>query len=314
MNRRLLLPVPFLALVLCSTVALSGALSGCKGGNLFGGLTDNSSNIQSLLSDASKALRERNYGAAFSQYESVLAREPNNAQALYGAAAAQLGLAGFNFSAVISNVLSQNAVRSAAVPDGLADFIKIAHEGGVVSNQAAPASVLYGVNLQALRDALPTVLCRLQKIVSGATDGGVDRNNIDVLVNLGILHLLHGAVTALDDDFFDIVNENGDYRIIKNDAAWATLCSTNEADVREIVRDAADAYALFNRAATLLNLGDDKMISKIRDDVSTIAEILLDPANADALPAPCRTALADEGLTLSGYKNRLDVFSAPSGC
>src|ERR1041385_5662970 len=79
-------------------------LGGCENGNLFGRLHDrgDSGSIRSLSSDARNALRDKDYSQALALYERILAQDSDNAEALYGAAAAAIGSSGLNFGQLLA--------------------------------------------------------------------------------------------------------------------------------------------------------------------------------------------------------------------
>ena len=85
------------------------ALTSCQNGNLFGKRNSRGSSGDPavLLADAGIALRERNFLNALGLYETVLAGDPDNAQALYGAAAAAVGSSGINLAKLLSNLSDQ---------------------------------------------------------------------------------------------------------------------------------------------------------------------------------------------------------------
>src|SRR5687768_534468 len=102
---------------LMMAVALLGsmALSGCKDGNLFGGFRKAGSGDKvSLMSDAKAALANREWNNAKSYYESVIAKEPGNTEALYGAAVATMGTAGLDLGTLLSNVIASKGAPSSS--------------------------------------------------------------------------------------------------------------------------------------------------------------------------------------------------------
>ena len=173
-------------------------------------------------------------------------------------------------------------------------------------------SFLNGVNLDRLNDVIDLAICRLQKIVSGAADGSIAPGNIDVILNLGILCIIRGVLRPLRAGWLDIKNVNGDFDIEVDASMATTFCSnTDNAEVvKGIARDVVAAFALFNRAATVLNLSSSQIISRLRDDIQTATSKILDPAGN--VPSEC---IALFGITQSSFLINTDVFDVPpSAC
>lgn len=294
-------------------------LSGCRNGNLFGGLhkRGDSGNIEYLLSDASVALKEKDYAGALALYERVLAQNPSNSEALYGAAVAAIGSSGLNFGTIVNNVVGQNAAVSSL---GIKDLIAQAQETGA-SVIGDSTSILHGVDRDALLAVIDTAICRLNRIVAGATDGSIQRDDIDVLLNLGSLCLIRAVLKPLARaNLLDVQNTSGQYDVEVDSAAFTAICSnpSDAAFVGTIARDLAGAWALFNRAVNLLNLGSDKIISEIRQEIVDVANVLLPDESPDGppqiLPQQCLDVFQANGITLGNFTSYNDVFDAPSGC
>ncbi|MCG3203812.1 MAG: hypothetical protein KCHDKBKB_00484 [Elusimicrobia bacterium] len=290
--------------VLCVSLML-GSMTSCQNGNLFGGLhkSGESGDTQSLVSDASIALRNQDYSAALDLYNRVLAQDPNNSEALYGAAAAALGGSGLNFGALISNVLNQNA--SVSVSD-MGDFIS--HSRGRLGASATldSNSILKGIDFTRLRQELPTIKSRLEQIILGLTDLKILPDDVDVHLNIAAVALIDATVVAIDAQILDITNVNGEFDIVKG-ANFNTACS-DVATIKRIGSDIAIAYYSLTRVILKLNLSSDKIISKFRTDIAAVGDSLLDPLSADALPAGCLTTLDSVGINKDTYKTYTGTF------
>jgi hypothetical protein len=288
-------------------------MTACQNGNLFGRFHDTgeSGDINTLLSDAEIALRDRNYSQALSLYERILAQDSDNAEALYGAASAAIGSSGLNFAQIISNILAQTG--GAPSINGLGSYINAAGES--FTSQAASNSILNGVDLAALDNVIDTAICRLQKIVSGNADGSISQNDVATVLNFGSLCLIRGVLRALRSDFFDVTNTNGTYSVTPN-VDFNTFCgdSANDAVLFQIARDVVGAYALFNRAVNLLNLQNNEIILQLRNDIDSVVVILLTDGGPNALPTACINKLGTIGITVGNFRNNLEAFLPPSSC
>jgi len=286
------------------------SLTGCQDGNLFGRLHDrgDSGSISSLLSDAGSALRDRNYTQALAIYEQILAQDSDNAQALMGAAAAQLGTTGLSLGQVIANVLNQTSGAGSS-SSNLRELVRSAGSGGH-SQAVDPNSLLSGIDLPALNAVIDTVICRLQKIASGATDGSIASNDVDTLVNLAVMFALRAALDAQTNGLIDITNSNGTWGFAQG-SAYGTFCNpSNDAAVVSIATDLAGAYAALDRVANLLNLSGNQIIVQLRADINTITADLLNTG----LPVACRNTLTTNGITSSNFTTFFNLNTPPSGC
>jgi len=297
-------------ILICSLISLTG----CEDGNLFGRLNDRggSGDPASLNSDANIALRQRDYSAALALYERVLGQDPQNSIALYGASAAAIGSTGINFGTILSNISGQ--LSGSSVSD-LGDLVAQSREVIHTSVGSDPNSLLNGVDLARLDTIIDLAICRLQKIITGAADGSIAKGDIDVLLNLGILCIIRGVLRPLRAGWLDIKNVNGDFDIEVDSGVATTFC-TNAANsdvVKEIARDVVGAFALFNRAATVLNLSGSQIISRLRDDIQTATSKVLDPAGN--VPAVCISLFSSIGITQANFTSNTDVFDVPpSSC
>lgn len=304
-----------------SMVTLLLSFASCQDGNLFGKLhkAGESGDSASLLSDANQALRSKDYSKALSLYEAVLNGDPDNADALYGAAAAAMGVSGLNFGQLVSNILQQGS--SAPSIHGIGDAIAQARVGASTYS-SNPNSILAGIELDALDAQLDRAICRLQRIVSGASDGSIPSDDIDTLINFGFLSLVRAVVTSVRNGYFDVINDGGDYDILEltgdNMEAVCTGTAQQQANVVEIARDLAHAYALFNRAATTLGFADDQIIVRLRNDINDAAAEILSGGSHE-LDNDCIGLLntANPAINSTTFTNSAgeDAFQPPSsGC
>ena len=85
--------------------------------------------------------------------------------------------------------------------------------------------------------------------------------------------------------------------------------------LQTMARDIVGAYALFNRAVTVLGLSNNQIITQIRNDVDRAVVILLDSSEGSTtLPAACITILDGIGINLATFRSNITVFNPPSGC
>lgn len=243
--------------MVCSALMLTG----CENGNLFGKLTDRggSSDPQILVSQGFDALQDGNYTEALNLFNKALAADPDNAEALYGAAIAEMGGTGISLGTLIGNVTASSASHTP-----LTHAIK---EGRVTASALVPdpASILDGINLNAVGPVLSDVNCKLQKIVSGNTDRSIRPDNVDVLVNLAITSLVKAVVDAINLGYFDVKNTNGAYQIDVDNLFDDTDCLDPKA--LKIAKDAVAAWHLFNKAADVLGFSGDQVIVELRGDM-----------------------------------------------
>ncbi len=313
----------FVATVGISVLVGTLTFVGCKNGNLFGGLHDrgDSGKIEYLLSDAAVALRGKDYSSALALYERILAQDPNNSEALYGAATAAIGSSGLNFATILSNVVSQTSTLSIM---GLADFVAESREG-VRSNAAGPTSILRGVNIESLSLVIDRSICRLNKIATGRANGQISTRDIDVIVNLGVLYTLRAVVKPLNYNLIDITNTAGSYQVdVKVDlnnnvcdgsqlVGSFSSAGTQQAFIQGIITDIANGYSLLNKAALILNISGDRIIPKVRADVSDAVNDLLTDGS---MPANCVTQFNNAGISSVNDLNNWNAWEStpPSGC
>src|SRR5262245_22941705 len=109
--------------------AMLVAMTGCQNHNLFSKLNGKSNDPATLTAEASIALRNKDYGKAIELANQALAQNPNDSQTLYVLSAAEMGAAGLNPGAIVSNVTDHIPGSSAVVMDGLPGLLRISREG-----------------------------------------------------------------------------------------------------------------------------------------------------------------------------------------
>jgi hypothetical protein len=127
----------------------------------------------------------------------------------------------------------------------------------------------------------------------------------DLRINSAVLFLIDAAVTAIDNNILDIVNDNGDYTIEKG-TAFSSICSGNPAVVKRIGSDLIVSYLLLNRVVMQLGLGNSKIITRSREDIKSVLDDLLKPGSAHQLDAACVSTLDDIGITYGAYDSYSD--------
>ncbi len=299
---------------------LSGLLvfTGCRNGNLFGGLhkRGDSGKVEYLLSDASVALQAHDYIGALNLYERVLSQDPNNSQALYGASVSAIGASGLNFGQLVTNIVKQSGVSSSAASsiNGLADYIgrsrETIHASTVHDN---PNSILNGIDFEALNARIDLAICRMGRIVQRRSDATIASDDVNILVNLAMLHIIRAVSKPVERNVIDVLNVGGSYDVEADGISDATCdgssplsgmdASETQTFVKRIMQDAASSYVLLNRAAIKLNVGtdSDRLIYKLREDIETAVDRLYNHPDIASYPN-CRALFDDVGGNdLSGF-------------
>ncbi|MFN0118619.1 MAG: hypothetical protein ACKVQC_10055 [Elusimicrobiota bacterium] len=301
--------------VATQAILLTGFMifSGCKNGNLAGFLNDSGSGgTAATLSDANLALAEGNYSRSLELYNSILVHDPNNSDALYGAAAAELGSSGLDFGQLVSNLVTNSALLGSSVKN-MGDFISQGNQHPSSSiNCAGLNSILLGINCEALNAVIDRVICRLQKIASGGATGTITSNDIPTLVNFGVTCLIRAILRPLRAGLLDIRNNNGDFAIVYS-VDMTTACNQQPTVITGMVSDIAGAYSLFNKVVNLLNLSQNQVIRQLRDDIDTVGTKMLTTGGPNAMPAACLNLLQTNlGINVSNFKTRLEAFDPPA--
>lgn len=238
-------------------IALIGAIgmAGCQNENLFSSLhKDGTGDARSLVADGNAALADLNFAAAADYFNRALAQEPRNGEALYGAAVAAMGGSGLNLGQLLSNLMTENPGSSATA---LRSAVLTAAPGAPVD------SILFGLSIPDLHNALKAAIPLLERIRLGLSDGTIPADNPNMLINLGLCRVLHAATWANLKGVFDIqVNASnfdvvlsggcsGDVFTAAEEAAWgarylglaaAKLNQTTGDMLYDLQFDAADLY------------------------------------------------------------------------
>lgn len=297
-------------------VAALVTATGCKNNNLFKSFLGEPSTADALLSDAQVALSNGDYSKALGLYERVLAQDPNNSDALYGAAIAAVGSSGLNFGQLLANIIDNNGTSAPSI-HGLGDFVAAGHVGSAAVSACGggTGSILNGVDCSLLNAVIDLSICRLQQITGGLAHGTIERTSVNVYMNLAILYILRAVLRPLQQGFFDVNRTGNDFTVTRSVSLDNTACSNNTVLIQQTGKDVAATYALFNRAVDQLGLSNSAIITKVRDDVAHIAGLLLDPANTSTvLPSNCLTALSSVGIDKDTVTHDLNVFIPSTGC
>ncbi len=247
---------------LWSTISLVGLLiaSGCKNNNLFGDLhKEGSGDSQSLVADGQAALGKSEFAKADEYFSQALAKDPSNSDALYGQAAAQMGLSGLSLGQLISNLTQGNAGLGSPALRGA---IQQASHGAA----GAGLSLLYGIDVAKLDDSLKVIIPNLEKIHMGLSDGKIPSDNPSLLINLGLARLLKGVAAPLRRNVVDVVESGGNYQVVETAGALPGECEV----VVNAVYNVAWGFQNLSDAALKLNLVSGSTLSDIKNDVDDL--------------------------------------------
>jgi hypothetical protein len=249
---------------LAAVLASSLAMTGCKDGNLFGGLTKKGSgNESSLAADARAALARREYHNAKAYYEAILAKNPRNSEALYGAATATMGTAGLDLGTLISNV-----INSSGAP-GLAPALNAAKMGVALSHSGVDSkSILHDIELGKLDASIDQIVCFLLKIRAGFADGTISPEDISLLVSVGITCLIRAILRPLEAGVIDLQQtpDGKDYIVkIIDSGKLSEICSNGILD--SSAADFAGGLQAIDTAVKLLKQKDSSTLAQIRLDI-----------------------------------------------
>lgn len=236
--------------------------TGCKNNNLFGDLhNEGSGDSQSLVADGQAALGKSEFAKADDYFGQALAKDPSNSDALYGQAAAQMGLSGLSLGQLISNLTQGNADLGSPALRGA---ISQASRGAA----GIGASLLFGIDVAKLDDALKVVIPNLEKIHMGLSDGKIPADSASLLINLGLARLLKGVAGPLRRGVVDIQESAGDYVAVVTPGALPGECEA----VVNAVYNVAWGFQNLSDAALKLNLVSGSTLSDIKNDVDALYE------------------------------------------
>lgn len=261
-------------------------LFGCQNENLFGSLhKEGSGDARSLIADGNAALADLNFPAAEDYFNRALAQEPRSAEALYGAAVAAMGRSGLNLGQLLSNLMTSNPGSSATA---LRSAVMTAAPG-------APAdSILFGLSIPDLHNALKAAIPLLERIRLGLSDGTIPADNPNMLINLGLCRILHAATWANIKGVFDIEVSDSNFDVVLSGG-----CSP---DVFTAAEEAAWGARYLGLAAAKLNQTTGDMLFDLQTDAADLYDNQIDdlgcgspnppsyfdvalPINPDQIPA-----------------------------
>ena len=136
-----------------------------------------SASIPVLLNDAESALEDNDPSKAKEIADKILAKEPDNSEALYIASAAGLKAAGFDLGGILTTVIGDSQQAADSLLDSFGNM-----------------------DINSVAAAISEAVTNLGKISSGLGDGVIPADDIDVNLNLGILEILDAAVNIIDFD------------------------------------------------------------------------------------------------------------------
>lgn len=174
-----------------------------------------SSDTTSLMSDGQSALNSKDYNDALSYYNSILQKEPNNSEALYGKAQALVGLGGVNLADLIASVIkdAQSSTSSTVVANSdFAAFFSSKKYSGSTTELLAK-----NINLAQLYHTATLVVPVLKQIADGNTNGIIPADDPDVNVNLGFFMIVKAVCRFLDSDGDGNPGDDGDVIKVYND-------------------------------------------------------------------------------------------------
>ena len=169
---------------------------GCENSNIFSWshAEGKDKSTESLLVDAQKKLSDGDSADAIELYEEILAKDPDNSEALYGLASAELKNSGLDLASIIPKLISGDDDLEGA-EDLIADL-----------------------NIGDIADGTDAAVEALKKIADGQGDGTIPADDFDVNLNLGVALALN-AVSSLVDWAEDIgaVEIKDDFSVIVSD-------------------------------------------------------------------------------------------------
>ncbi len=180
-------------------VMITFFLAGCGEFNLFSWAHKGGSNsdVESLIADGQAALNDKDYNDALTYFNDVLAKDPDNAEALYGSAWATMGASGLGLADIISSVIKDASSSGISpAPPLNSDFSRlfINHATGTGTEDLLPSTL----DLATLYSTANTVVEKLKKIADGKSDGSIPATDIDVNINLAVCLILKAVCGILD--------------------------------------------------------------------------------------------------------------------
>lgn len=177
--------------------------SGCENSNIFSWSHSEGKveTTDALLIDGQKALLNDDYDAAIEYYSKILESDPDNSEALYGLAAAELKDAGLDLSELLPKFLNETDSSLSSVIFGAANR----------RSQTGVDDLIPLLNYSKLEEATEVAVESLQTIVSGKADGTIPSDDIDVNINLAVAKVVHAASYLLNK--YSLVTINEDFNV-----------------------------------------------------------------------------------------------------
>ncbi|OGS14197.1 MAG: hypothetical protein A2285_01395 [Elusimicrobia bacterium RIFOXYA12_FULL_57_11] len=273
-------------------------LTGCGKNNIFSWAHKPGENTsaQALEADAVTALQDKDYTKAVEYYSQVIAKEPNNSEAIYGYSAARLAESGLVLGPLVANLVRQQS----SAPSRLAPALSSIAKGQSLAVITTPNTNLLPEEILAkalaIEGAVNDVIPLLARIVKGQGDGRIAPDNPDVNLNLAFCLVLRSALRVRD-----AVDFSTDYETI-------TVKEGLNLDliVRASAKDIVSAYQRMKVVAAKLG-ANAKTIANINSDVATLfdklRETLKNPTD-DGNPATPAIPVVDldtgDVVTLTG--------------
>ncbi len=254
-------------LVLCAVFVGLLSLWGCKDGNLFGGFRkEGSGDTATKLADARAALSRKEFNNARAYYESILASNPRNSEALYGAATATMGSSGLDLGTLLSNIITTNGAPAAG-SQSLGDVIRSGAIGAGASS-VNPDSLLDGLNIDALKNNLNIIICYLSRIRVGNSDGVIPSDDVSTLLSLMITRTLRAVVRVQDLGLIDIRKVGSSYDVVVTGSTTDLDSYCANGQIEKSLDDIAGAVDSLRAVIVKLNPSTGSTLSEIETDVN----------------------------------------------
>jgi tetratricopeptide (TPR) repeat protein len=228
-----------------------GLMSGCTNSNIFSwshskGKSDSK---EVLLVDAQASLNDGDYAEAIEYYNDILDKDPDNSEALYGLAAAEMKNSGLDIADLM---------------------LKFMEEG---ENEEMP---LLSVDLLSIEAGTAAAIDSLEKIASGLGDGDIPADDFDVNLNLGIAKTLHAASSLINwaeaSGVVDI-KENYDVEIdsnrdTANDPVLKAKLQETKEEIESALANIEVAMASSGEGVSDIKDGFDDLISSLDTQIA----------------------------------------------
>jgi outer membrane murein-binding lipoprotein Lpp len=251
--------------LLAAVVVVGVLLSGCGKGNIFSWAhsAGDTKNLDSMSSDASTALQAKDYAKALDYYTKLLAADPNNAEAIYGYAVAELANSGLDVGDLIANLIKQQSAPEyqhlAPVMGTLGAQYSVSSASNLLPQSIIDRIIILSAAVNAVLDP-----SKLPKIVLGKADSRISPTNTDVNINVAFCLLLRAAMTVQQSN---VITFDTDYHATISPSA--THDQVNSV-ARSALQDIASANARFNVVVSTLKLKNDNAIVNIQTDLVSL--------------------------------------------